>query len=157
MKIDYTTLALDNEPLSIFLMELNRTGSDYQAWINLSKENQTLLLETFPDVFPPLPPTKYKQKTTYWKEVRKLTKLQNIDKLVNSDKPRCNHPDHFYSKTHYVIDHKVSIYNGWKRGIPINEIADISNLRWITGFENSQKHFRNYFDTENQHLLVYFK
>lgn len=39
----------------------------------------------------------------------------------------------------YHIDHIVSIWNGFKKGIPPNQIADINNLRMIPYKENLLK------------------
>ena len=39
----------------------------------------------------------------------------------------------------FHIDHRVSIYRGYKNGIPAEEIADLSNLHLIPADENLKK------------------
>ena len=76
---------------------------------------------------------------SYQKEARRLTKLQDINSLPNADKPRASHKDHFWSDEHYVIDHKISIWYGFNNGMSVEEVSDLSNLRWITAKENCLK------------------
>ncbi len=66
----------------------------------------------------------------YRKLVHKLTELQPLDTLENIDKRGF--------KDHHV-DHKISIWYGWKNNIPADEIAHISNLRLIPYKENMCK------------------
>lgn len=81
-----------------------------------------------------------------WKEYRKkvweITKQQDCDSLPDSEKQRATNIKHFQSKEHYVLDHIVSIWYGYKHGLPENEIGHISNLRWISAKENSRKGIR---------------
>lgn len=73
---------------------------------------------------------KRKSWKAYQKLVHKLTSLQPLDSLENIDKRGF--------KDHH-IDHKISIWYGWKNGIPADEIAHISNLRLIPYKENMCK------------------
>lgn len=75
----------------------------------------------------------------YRKAVRNITKQQPVDNLPNADKPRAKSKAHFHSSLYYVIDHKISIWYGYKNNILPEVIGDISNLRWITTKENSVK------------------
>ncbi len=76
---------------------------------------------------------RYIQKKS-WKAYRnlvhKLTKLQPLHTLDNIDKRGF--------KDHHV-DHKISIWYGWKNNIPAHEIAHISNLRVIPYKDNMRK------------------
>lgn len=76
---------------------------------------------------------------TYKLKVKEITASQAIDTLENADKPRPKHKKDFWSKSLYSLDHKVSIWFGWKNNIPPETIGDISNLRWITAYENTVK------------------
>lgn len=89
----------------------------------------------------------------FCRETRKLTKLQDIDSLPLSDKERVTKYSQFNSSTHYVIDHKISIYWGYQNGMTSIDLASLCNLRWITGKENTIKGVKNYIDAENEHLF----
>jgi hypothetical protein len=45
------------------------------------------------------------------------------------------------------IDHKISIWDGFKRNIPCHEIASIRNLRIIPSHENMKKGRKSYPNT----------
>lgn len=92
----------------------------------------------------------------YQKKVHKLSKLKDLHTLFNFDKPKVNHKT-FNSENHYVIDHKISIHYCFNNNIPEEIAADISNLRWITGKENSSKSIKNYVDENNEWILNYNK
>lgn len=72
-----------------------------------------------------------------WKAYRrlvwKLTNLQPVSTLENH---------HLRGFHNYHLDHKVSIWYGWKNNIPADQIADISNLRFIPWMENMRKGVR---------------
>lgn len=84
-----------------------------------------------------------------WKKysitVRKLTKLNDIKKLEN------------YENRAYIggyhLDHKISVYYGYRNGITCDKIAHISNLRYITGIENFCKNRKIYVDKDNQWII----
>lgn len=73
---------------------------------------------------------KIKPFTEYKREVWKLTEEQPLHTLPNIEKR---------SFKGYHLDHKVSIWDGFKKGLPINQVADISNLRMIPAHENMLK------------------
>jgi hypothetical protein len=160
--LEYFVSSKDKQALSIFFIEYKRVACYYTAWNNLSLETQTQLISSFSDNFPvgkqakpQIPISNKKARANYQRKARNLTKLQDLDSLPNSDKPRVTGKGDFHSVHHYVIDHKVTVANGWKYNIPIEEIAHLCNLRWITGYENSKKCNSNFFDEQNQHLSLY--
>lgn len=71
----------------------------------------------------------------YYREVRKLTRQQDISVLENYDKLRglCGVPDA------YQLDHVIPVSVGYDQHIPPQHIADISNLRIIPWKENLKK------------------
>lgn len=87
---------------------------------------------------------------TRWKAYRKivmrLTKQQDTSLLENSDKPRATCVRQMRSTEHYVIDHKISVWYGFKNNIPPTTIADITNLRWVSALENTIKGTNCIFD-----------
>jgi len=82
----------------------------------------------------------------YKQEVKRITKLQPIELLENSDKPKAKHKRDFWSKDLFILDHKISIWYGYNNNIPPEIIGDIENLRWITAYENSAKGVNCVFD-----------
>lgn len=74
-------------------------------------------------------------KDAYYKAVRRFTEQQPIDLLEDSEK-RARMDD---DPNAYHLDHIVPISYGFLNGIPPEEIADISNLRFIPWLENIQK------------------
>jgi hypothetical protein len=91
----------------------------------------------------------------YKKKVRLLTS-ENI-KDIKTNKPLVSNKDHFYSSEHYVYDHKISVYSGFKNNVPIELMASLDNLRFVSGLENSTKGMRNYIDDKNKHIFdTYF-
>lgn len=82
----------------------------------------------------------------YKREVKRITKLQPTELLENSDKPRAKHQKDFWSKDLFILDHKVSIWYGYQNNIAPEIIGDITNLRWITAYENSVKGAKCVFD-----------
>jgi hypothetical protein len=81
----------------------------------------------------------------YRDEVRRITKEQDLQNLEHYEKRITKHviKEHglyvFRSKTYYALDHKTSIWYGWKNGIPPETIGHISNLRYIPSVENTSK------------------
>lgn len=71
----------------------------------------------------------------YYREVRKLTRQQDISLLENYDKLRglCG------VSGAYQLDHIIPVSVGYEKGIPAHQIADISNLRIIPWKENLTK------------------
>lgn len=153
--------------LEIYELQIDKYGCKTKAYSTLNKEIKALLKVQFPDYeFPTeltksqlrirkkenVSPNRLKLKKQYERKVRKLTLSQNLETLLNFDKPKCQNKDQFQSKHHYVIDHKISILNGFKNNIPIEVIACIDNLRWISAYENSRKGSRNVIDIDNYYI-----
>lgn len=71
----------------------------------------------------------------YRAEVYRYTRLQPIDLLKNSDKPRgkCG------VDGAYQLDHIISIKEGFERGIDAESIGDFCNLQFIPWEENLNK------------------
>lgn len=93
----------------------------------------------------------------YKNKVKELTKLADLSGLDNYGKPIATNRKQFYSMEYYSIDHKVSIFKGFKHNIPFDLIGDISNLRIIPSRENTIKNVRCFFDEHNGHLKQYFE
>jgi hypothetical protein len=77
---------------------------------------------------------------TRWQEyeldVDRITKHQSLHLLKNYDKPR----GRAGTEGAYQVDHIISKDEGFKQGIPAEEIANIKNLRIISWEENARKH-----------------
>ena len=92
----------------------------------------------------------------YKKTVRDLTN-ENI-KHIKTDKLLLSGKFNFRSPVHYVYDHKISVYSGFKNNIPCDIIASLCNVRLITALENTTKGIKNYIDDENRHIFeMYLK
>ena len=77
---------------------------------------------------------KYPKKQFYKREVWRLTYKHPLETLPNWDKRgRCG------VDGAYQLDHVVSINEGWKGGIPAEDIAKWENLRMIPWKENRDK------------------
>jgi hypothetical protein len=81
----------------------------------------------------------------YRNKIRNLTK-QNIKKLewnghdyYDNEYILYNFKFHHNDYNYPTIDHKISIYEGYKNGISIEDIADVSNLCWTKRIINSRK------------------
>lgn len=96
-------------------------------------------------------------KSAYNILVRKISKNQDLSGLENFDKPLVKSVYDTHRDDLYVIDHKVSVSAGFKNNIPPEMIADISNLRIISGKENSDKGVNCFIDEHNEHLRQYIK
>jgi len=83
------------------------------------------------------------QKDDNENKFHKYRKLVMI--LTNKNKIGLNGIEKRGFKT-YHIDHKISIWYGFKNGIPESQIADISNLRLIPYKENMEKGIKCIFD-----------
>ena len=97
----------------------------------------------------------------YRNKVREITKQQNLSSLEHYDK-RLTYKDineHgnviYKSETLYTLDHKISIWYGWKNNIEPELIGNISNLRYIASIENGNKGVKCFTDNENLHILNY--
>jgi hypothetical protein len=66
----------------------------------------------------------------YKREVWRLTELQPLHKLPNINKRGFRN---------YHLDHRVSIFHGFKNGLMPQSIANISNLKMVPWKENCQK------------------
>jgi len=51
----------------------------------------------------------------------------------------------YHHKNYPTIDHKISIFEGFKNNIPAEKISDISNLCFTKRYINSQKYIKLYF------------
>lgn len=98
---------------------------------------------------------------TYQRKVHNLTRSNpEISSLTNYDLWKTRKAltrTEFFSNYHYTIDHKISIFWCWKRNIPVEIPAHISNLRIITGRENTIKNKSNYIDEYNQWIYDQYK
>lgn len=73
----------------------------------------------------------------YRSEVTKVTNRQKISRLKNSEKRGRIELNGFH------LDHIFSVQNGFLNNIPPYIIGDITNLRFISGFENCSKKERS--------------
>ncbi len=81
--------------------------------------------------------------------VRRITNTQNISSLSNSElRSRAD-----INPNGYHLDHKFSIYSGFKRNILPIYIGDINNLEFIPISENCKKHTNNSIN-ENELLVT---
>lgn len=80
------------------------------------------------------------RQSEYKKRVWKLTEQNDLSVL-----------EHFEKRgfKDYHLDHKVSIYYGFKNGIPEEYIAHISNLRMIPYKDNTDKGVDCFWDKKN--------
>ena len=69
----------------------------------------------------------------YKREVRKLTEMQQLSNIENFEKR-----GHVINDG-YHLDHKFSIYDGFKNNVPPKNIANIKNLQFIHWRENIKK------------------
>lgn len=73
---------------------------------------------------------KLKSWRDYYKHVWALTKQQPLQQLLNFE---------FRDFFNWQLDHMVSVADGYRRDLPAEWVADISNLRIITFDENKKK------------------
>lgn len=71
----------------------------------------------------------YSRKVWYWTRCNNLNELENIDKRGRADK----------QLIYYHLDHKYSIFQGFKDNIPSYIIGGMNNLEMITGPSNCSK------------------
>lgn len=81
--------------------------------------------------------SKHKDNTSIWSRrrkynnlVRKLTNAQDLSSIEGIEKREFRKFD---------LDHKISIFDGFRLGLPACFIAGLHNLRIITHEENSRK------------------
>jgi hypothetical protein len=77
----------------------------------------------------------------YKKEVLRLTKLQPLETLDN------------YKKKGFELDHKISIYFGFKNDIDASLISCIDNLKYIPKEENLFKYSYCVIDELNEYII----
>lgn len=88
----------------------------------------------------------------YRDEVNEITKQQDLQTLEHYDKRitkrllKEHGPSIYRSNIYYSLDHKVSVWYGWKNNIPPEEIGDISNLRYILCIDNCIKGTKCHYD-----------
>lgn len=71
----------------------------------------------------------------YKKKVFEITERQPLHTLKNYDKRGFKG---------YHLDHNISIFYGFKHGMPPEEIGDISNIQFITREQNMEKNTKCY-------------
>ena len=87
----------------------------------------------------------------YRNKVNKITLQQDLKSLNHYDERITRSMINEYglkiyqSDTHYSLDHKISIWYGWKNNISPEVIGDISNLRYIISKDNCLKGTRSEF------------
>jgi hypothetical protein len=74
----------------------------------------------------------------YERKVRNITNQQKLETLKNYDKRAVYHKNK-NNKDVYHLDHKVSVYEGFKNNIPPYIIGNISNLEMIPAEKNLRK------------------
>lgn len=90
----------------------------------------------------------------YREKCRIETRKVDFSNFENSDKPRVAQFIDFKNKDdYYSIDHKISIYYGFKNNIPYTHIAHEDNLRIIKLSDNMLKGKRNFIDNKNKWIL----
>jgi len=137
------------------IFELNKIYLKYKdpevlrmAKMSLSYIEECMLEKHFPnrsvkESVDAKPVANSKQKE-YKKKAWKLTNEKNISSLADIDKR---------SFKHFHLDHKISIFYGFKNDIPVEHIADISNLRIISANENLNKGAKCFIDDDNRWIL----
>jgi transposase-like protein len=129
LNIPYTTINNNLHKLGVVRTEdKHRLGMDYDKW-----------LETLPV---------YKK---YKSDVNKITNKQPIHNLENFEKRGISGVDGAYQ-----LDHKYSIFEGFKQGIAPKIIGNIVNLEFIPWEINLDKG-SNCSVTENELLTIYNK
>lgn len=83
----------------------------------------------------------------YKRQVWKITKAQNLKKLENFDKRAFNG---------YHLDHKVSIWYGFKNRIDPKLIGSIDNLEFIPWKDNCKKSIKCNFDKAKDMQTIIF-
>lgn len=104
---------------------------------------------------------KYMGKHKYFSLVRGLTQKVNKQEIEGYDPDRVITKSMvmnegrgiFQSQELLVIDHKISISYGYKNNIPAEDIAHITNLRYIPSKSNVSKNSSNYVDDSNYWIL----
>jgi hypothetical protein len=107
------------------------------------------------------PIKKDKSRKRYDELVRKLTYKVNKsdiegydpDKVITRDMVLSEGRGIFYHSDLLVIDHKISISYGYKNNISPEDIAHVSNLRYIPSNLNWGKGADNHIDNYNSWLL----
>ncbi len=109
-------------------------------------------LDDFPEIIKTIPIIV--QKPIHWrkiwnkykKECWKITKNQDLSSLENYDKrihgeiiKELGFGKCVQSKELYSLDHKISIWYGYKNNIPAEIIGHINNLRYIPSYQNGIK------------------
>lgn len=93
----------------------------------------------------PTPVSKKKEWKLYRDEVWRITREQDLQSLDNYKKRitpeliKEHGGNIFRSTAYYSLDHKVSVWYGWKNNISPETIGHITNLRYILCLENTVK------------------
>lgn len=117
-----------------------------KEWYQEKAEKRMSIKVTTPVVDDiPKPYDKKKEWNRYRNEVRGITIQQDLQSLDHYDKRitqkliREHGYKIYHSDVYYSLDHKTSIWYGWKNNISPEVIGDISNLRYIPSVENIKK------------------
>jgi hypothetical protein len=118
----------------VYRCEFIRTGSEKRAINNLSEEGRAIL--GFPSkALSAKINNDYKNR---WRAYRfKVWKLTEEKAHLITDIHKRGFRDHH-------IDHKISIWYGFKNGLTVDFIADLDNLRMLPYKENMKKGTRNH-------------
>jgi hypothetical protein len=120
-------MAYDLSIIRIYEIQLKYyNGNSYRAWASMSKDAQNFLMREYPERFPA---NRHGEKCSYKKMCWDLT--ESNKHLIDGIEKR--------NYNEYHIDHIVPIFYGEKRGIPIEKIGSIENLRIIPKDENLKK------------------
>lgn len=92
------------------------------------------------------------ERQKYSNMVRELTKTVNLSLiqgfsnglLMAANIIECR------SEEYYVIDHKISVFNAFNKGVSIEDAAHPTNLRFTTGAKNNEKGMKNLIDDANR-------
>lgn len=87
---------------------------------------------------------KWKPWKRYKAEVWKLTEKQPLNTLKGIE----------LRGQYYHLDHKISIWDGFKNNYPASFIANINNLRIISKNDNFRKNIQSYYDDKNRQLQL---
>jgi hypothetical protein len=99
-------------------------------------------------------------KKKYYRKVRQLSNLVNREAIIGYNKDNLltsvevrNGWNFVKNSNKLVVDHKISIIYGFKNNIPVEDIAHISNLRYIPSCENQAKLDTVFVDSFNEWIL----
>ena len=82
-----------------------------------------------------------KYKVIVWKITRSqdLSSLENYEKRITLDMIKEHGKKLFQSEDLYALDHRISVYHGWKNDLDPYVIGSLANLRYIPSRQNCTK------------------